>query len=75
MVKLYTVPTFREFVAIDAQDVVNLRMENVVGSIVIMTTRLSNTIREMEEEFLVLIGNVSTLNVVSTTKRISIIQL
>ena len=48
---------------------------NVAGRDATTPTRLSATIKETEEDCLVLTGNVSILNAVSTTKRISRIQL
>ena len=49
--------------------------ENVAGRDATTPTRLSATIEKTEEDCLVFTGIVSILNAVSTTKRISIIQL
>jgi hypothetical protein len=59
-----------------ATNVVKMVMEEyVAGRDVTTPTRLSATIEKTEEDCLVLTGIVSILNAVSTTKRISIIQL
>jgi hypothetical protein len=75
MVKLYISPNLAVFVTMSALNVKGPRLENVLGSHAIIPTKLSPTKREMEKEFLVLIGNASTLNAVFTTKQISTIQL
>ena len=80
MVKLYTWARLKESANIHAPNVVNIPAitelaGNVAGRDATTPTRLSATIEETEEECLVRTGNVSILNAVSTTKRISIIQL
>jgi hypothetical protein len=65
-----------EYATIHASNVVKVTMEeNVPGRDATTPTRLSATIKETEEDCLVVTGNVSILNAVSTTKRISRIQL
>ena len=77
MVKLYTWAILMEPATRNAPNVVQMMAveENVAGRDATTPTRLSATIEKTEEECLVLTGNASILNAVSTTKRISIIQL
>jgi hypothetical protein len=76
MVKLYTRKILREPASMNVPNVVEKAMkENVAGRDANTPIRLSATIEKAEEDRLVLTGIVSILNAVSTTKRISIIQL
>jgi len=76
MVKLYTWETLMESATMNVPNVVETAIkENVAGRDATTPTRLSATIEKTEEDSLVLTGIVSILNAVSTTKRISTIQL